>query len=289
MAWLLNSDLSDQGIASVSEAANRRAYVFGASEVDFAADDHQSQEHFHLNAHSFDPLSSQVPTSSTREITYVRAARAVGRHRNSVLVANQSQRESNESKAEQILAIHRERRRLIQQRYRQKLRNKADAVKVVVQQLQTEVNLLKVKHERLTADISMKNTQWAVIAENFRLFRNGFQPVETGRKYIDSSKQHQFLRKAMAPDVVARDGQGVDALLQIWESILRRQDGLEITLLRSEYGEENLLVASMECSFMLTYSLLLHEFLPHIGEEGELSRSFLIKSLCCPVPSDFLG
>ncbi|GMF64766.1 unnamed protein product [Phytophthora lilii] len=79
------------------------------------------------------------------------------------------------------------------------------------------------------------------------------------------------VNEAMDPDVMTRIGHGVEAILEIWRSISRRQDGFEITLIRMEHGEQNSLIASTKCSFTLTQSLLFHEFPHNFNENGELS------------------
>ncbi|GMF40959.1 unnamed protein product [Phytophthora lilii] len=259
--------LSDQVIGSVTETASRRSHVFDVNEDRSRADDQDSNEHIYPNSECFSRPSTHVRTTSRRETTCDQPRKKVGRCSENMFGPGLS-----ETKAEQILAIHRERRRLIQQRYRQKIRNRANTVEVVVERLQNEVSLLKKTYDRLTEDIPTKNTPWSVIAEYFRLFSNGLKSVPTtvGRQCFETNKHQQFLSNTMAPDVLVKSGRGVDAILEIWKAISRRQDGLETSLVRLEHGEQDLLLASTKCTFTLTHSLLLHEF-PHIfDEEGEL-------------------
>jgi superfamily I DNA and/or RNA helicase len=106
--------------------------------------------------------------------------------------------ERSEGDTEQQLPLYRERRRVIQQQYRQRLRERGVALEQSVERLRGEFKRLEQHRDRLCAEVSTRTTPWNVVAEYFRLFRYGFELPEPHSTVAavdspDFSKQKQFL------------------------------------------------------------------------------------------------
>ncbi|KAF4147318.1 hypothetical protein GN958_ATG03498 [Phytophthora infestans] len=119
------------------------------------------------------------------------------------------------------LLQHRQSRRDIQRRYRAKLHARSVSFERNVERLKDEVARLDEEYRRLTANSLSSTTPWNLMAEYFSLFRHGLSSSSTAAapEPAHSRKQLLFLQATMTPEVMVKNGSGIDAMLEIWRSI----------------------------------------------------------------------
>ncbi|KAF4032138.1 hypothetical protein GN244_ATG15988 [Phytophthora infestans] len=153
------------------------------------------------------------------------------------------------------LLQHRQSRRDIQRRYRAKLHARSVSFERNVERLKDEVARLDEEYRRLTANSLSSTTPWNLMAEYFSLFRDGLT--------------------TMTPEVMVKNGSGIDAMLEIWRSISMRRDDLHVRLERLENGPGGSFIATTKCYFTITRSMLLQEF-PHVVMNSDEGRPLLV-------------
>ncbi|EGZ06269.1 hypothetical protein PHYSODRAFT_437305, partial [Phytophthora sojae] len=163
----------------------------------------------------------------------------------------------------------RERRRLTQIRYRQKLKDHADTLEQQVQALRQEVQKLEFQHQTISPRIIAEATPWSVVADYFRMFRfamTAYIPISErcnapGYKTLHESHTHrEFLQRVMAPDVIAGDERGLDAVLEYWRFISLSQPSYEVRATNVEQGPEGYIVAKTKSKVVVCEKMLRHAF-----------------------------
>ncbi|GMF24288.1 unnamed protein product [Phytophthora fragariaefolia] len=187
---------------------------------------------------------------------------------------------------EDALNLLRERRRLTQIRYRQKLRNHADTLEEEVKILRKEVYQLEKQHQSISPRSIATTTPWSVVTDYFRLFRyalTAYVPVsersisQSSRMVYESDVHQEFLQATMAPDVVIDTGRGIDAVLDHWRLISRSQPKFEIQAARLENGPGGSIVAATRSNIVLCESMLRCVF-PKLAE-SDRGRALAAKLL----------
>ncbi|OWZ12208.1 hypothetical protein PHMEG_00014673 [Phytophthora megakarya] len=184
-------------------------------------------------------------------------------------------------------ARQRQRRREIQQRYRQKFDNLAESLEHEVKKIQEQIRLRELEHERLVVRTPTSVTPWIVVSEYYRLFRNGFkvpqtpQPIITspGTIYERNNAQMAFLHKVMAPDVSVNSGIGIEAIVQEWLAVPYVNDDITIRLLQLENDEDDAMLATIQSHIIITEDMLRCEF-PYFADITiEDQKSALVNKL----------
>ncbi|EGZ04959.1 hypothetical protein PHYSODRAFT_348663 [Phytophthora sojae] len=152
---------------------------------------------------------------------------------------------------EDAAQLNRERRRLTQIRYRQKLKDHADTLEQQVQVLRDQVQKLEFQHQTISPP-----------------------PLKRGGR---SHARREFLQRAMAPDVIVENGRGVEAVLEYWRFVSLSQPTFEIRAANVEQGPEGFIVAKTKTKVVLCEEMLRHAF-PKLGE-SERGRSLAVKLL----------
>ncbi|KAI9985207.1 hypothetical protein PInf_004532 [Phytophthora infestans] len=175
------------------------------------------------------------------------------------------------------LLQHRQSRRDIQRRYRAKLHARSVSFERNVERLKDEVARLDEEYRCLTANSLSSTTPWNIMAEYFSLFRDGLSSSSTAAapEPAHSRKQLLFLQATMTPEVMVKNGSGIDAMLEIWRSISMRRDDLHVRLERLENGPGGSFIATTKCYFTITRSMLLQEF-PHVVMNSDEGRPLLV-------------
>ncbi|KAF4139154.1 hypothetical protein GN958_ATG11672 [Phytophthora infestans] len=113
---------------------------------------------------------------------------------------------------ERVLALHRERRRRNQVRYRMKQRELVLSLGEGVRKIEREIQELEVRRHNASIGIPTHQTLWTIATEYFLLFRHGFRsPPEALR-----TAALNFLRVSMASNVVNGRQCGVESILAKW-------------------------------------------------------------------------
>ncbi|KAF4041732.1 hypothetical protein GN244_ATG06051 [Phytophthora infestans] len=114
---------------------------------------------------------------------------------------------------------------------------------------------------------------WNVALEYFQAFRNGLQ---TGSK--PSRSQFEFLRIAMAPDMVFNTGRGPEAMVKTWKCISLWFQDVELELEGMDKGSTGSIVATTITRITITERSLRNVF-PHLwvqsGRYKELAEKLL--------------
>ncbi|EGZ04681.1 hypothetical protein PHYSODRAFT_535888, partial [Phytophthora sojae] len=180
--------------------------------------------------------------------------------------------------------LNRERRRLTQIWYRQKLKDHADTLEQQVQVLRDQVQKLEFQHQTISPRIIAEITPWSVVAEYFRLRAPPIQYYIELRcnspnypTLHESHARREFLQRAMAPDVIVENGRGVEAALEYWRFVSLSQPTFEIRAANVEQGPEGFIVAKTKTKVVLCEEMLRHAF-PKLGE-SERGRSLAVKLL----------
>ncbi|KAL3657588.1 hypothetical protein V7S43_017555 [Phytophthora oleae] len=124
---------------------------------------------------------------------------------------------------ERMRTLRRER----QIRYRKKKNDYLLALEEGNKLLREEIKSLEERRRLMCAGVPVKHNIWSVAVEYFRLFRNGRY---TNAHECQSDVQWDFLRVAMAPDVVFNSQQGVGVILRSWEQLSTWFHAVEVDL-----------------------------------------------------------
>ncbi|EGZ08043.1 hypothetical protein PHYSODRAFT_339915 [Phytophthora sojae] len=148
------------------------------------------------------------------------------------------------------LRIHRNRRRIYQQRYRKKLCGRETTYEEEVAQL---------------GGIPTQPTSWQVVAEYYSLFRNGLKPLvvtsDVSSECVQETHvQKRFLQANMTPDVATNSGLGVAALLAEWERLRVCYPDLRVKLVSLNHGEGDAMRAMSQRFVTITEQTLRNAF-----------------------------
>uniref|UniRef100_H3GHJ5 BZIP domain-containing protein n=1 Tax=Phytophthora ramorum TaxID=164328 RepID=H3GHJ5_PHYRM len=129
----------------------------------------------------------------------------------------------------------REIRRLRQIRYRKKKENYANTLEEETHQLRQEIDKLEQRRRSVSAAVPSEKTLWNVAVEYFRLFRYGLRASDLSEQAANSSEpqpcaQLDFLRAAMAPDVMYNAGRGIDSIMTNWKYLSLWFQDVEVEL-----------------------------------------------------------
>ncbi|KAG6615875.1 BZIP transcription factor [Phytophthora cinnamomi] len=187
-----------------------------------------------------------------------------------------SRRQQNDSElnAEDALKLHRERRRLSQIRYRNKLRNYADALDEEVQVLREKVQKLESKHCGSAPRVIARTSPWNVVTEYFRLFRyalTAYVPVaqrcivsSSSERVYESRAHRDFLHKTMSPGVIIDDDHGVEMMLERWRMVSISQPNYEVQVTGLENGPAGRIIATTKTNIIMCKKMLDNTF-PHLA------------------------
>ncbi|EGZ07981.1 hypothetical protein PHYSODRAFT_255951 [Phytophthora sojae] len=114
------------------------------------------------------------------------------------------------------MAEYRQRRRAIQQRYKQRMVEKTVVLEEDVVRLRKEIQQLERKQSNVDKGVVMK-TEEPAIPDNANVHR-------------------RFLQAAMEPDVIFNGGCGVEAALENWRLVSLHHEVMDIQLVRVEEG-----------------------------------------------------
>ncbi|OWZ12626.1 hypothetical protein PHMEG_00014184 [Phytophthora megakarya] len=186
------------------------------------------------------------------------------------VVAKPRDGETCELKAAILAAINqgkeagRRRRRVIQQRYRQRINDRATSLAVDTAKLKGEIQQLTVQHQVLLTRVPLSTTPWSVVVAYYDLFRNGLKLPRHLQGTLSTSDSNDvyknFLHAVMAPEVSVNTGFGVDAALEDWKLLCRNIEDLDIQIVRLEYEEHDSLVVYVRGTATITEAMLRNEF-----------------------------
>ncbi|KAL3659168.1 hypothetical protein V7S43_015747 [Phytophthora oleae] len=176
------------------------------------------------------------------------------------------------STTEKALVLHRQRRRRIQQKYRQKVKGKVLALQEAVEQLHKEIRQLKRRKAVASpARALCKQTSWNMVVEYVRLFRHGYKPpIFDGTQFLDENyAQKRFLQAVTASNIAFNGGFGVDALFEDWKAISLQYDSTVTELVSLEAGEGEVLVARMDNISTITANMVRNALVPLANDDAE--------------------
>ncbi|OWZ12644.1 hypothetical protein PHMEG_00014157 [Phytophthora megakarya] len=119
-------------------------------------------------------------------------------------------------------------------------------------------------------------TPWNVVAEYFRLFRyalTAYIPIaERSNTFVsldmyESRMHHDFLKTALAPDVIVDNDKGVDVLLKCWRFISISQPNYDVQIVHLENGPGGVVAAKTKVRIVMCDNML-HFTFPHLAKSG---------------------
>ncbi|KAJ8571874.1 hypothetical protein ON010_g4956 [Phytophthora cinnamomi] len=159
----------------------------------------------------------------------------------------------------------------------QRIVEKAVVLEEDVARLRQEIQQLERKQCDITNGVVMKTTPWKIVAEYYRIFRNGYKPPTantnaasgTAPMVLDKDNVYRrFLQTGIARDVIFNGGSGVEAVLENWRLVSLHHDEMDIELVRMEGGPGGSIVATVNGLTTITVNML-QIALPHLGHDGE--------------------
>ncbi|KAJ8577186.1 hypothetical protein ON010_g2017 [Phytophthora cinnamomi] len=160
-------------------------------------------------------------------------------------------------------AYQRERRRLNQERYRKRQKQRTISLERGNRQLRDEIERLR---RQRNSGISTKGTMWSIALEYFRVFRRGLHilpELPTGAQIAELD----ILRGALAPDLDAGTVHGFELLVRNWMAFTLYFKDVHVQLKRLERITENSLLATTTSSITVTWHSLRHLF-PHLTADS---------------------
>ncbi|OWZ02991.1 hypothetical protein PHMEG_00025354 [Phytophthora megakarya] len=158
-----------------------------------------------------------------------------------------------------------EERKRNQLRYRQKFGLIAESLERDIQQLREQIQQHELERRLLVSRPPTSVTPWIIVSEYFRLFRNGVKrtPLQISTSKQTTCEQGEiqmtFLNKVMSPDVSVNSGFGVETIIQEWLSMTLKHQDLTVRLIRLEYDERNMILATVKSSITITEEMFLPE------------------------------
>ncbi|ETK77613.1 hypothetical protein F441_07438 [Phytophthora nicotianae CJ01A1] len=164
--------------------------------------------------------------------------------------------------------VKRERRQIVQLRYRTKQKRYAASVEKAIQELRQEIQILGQHRQCLSTVTSAKNAVLKSVAQYFRLICHEFQ----------SSDQVASLREAMAQDVVYNSEFGFEAIAQSWY-VMQLFDDVVMKLTNLSKSGGNSITVTTTTSVTLTEQTLLHVFPQLFNSKSEEDGASLASKL----------
>ncbi|KAF1793839.1 Basic-leucine zipper domain [Phytophthora cactorum] len=156
------------------------------------------------------------------------------------------------------VALRRERNRMHQSRYKMKQLKKVEDLETSIQQLQEEVQQLKLK-------------------KYFRMFRYGVRvsglpsrsvAVVATSSPFTAEAQRRFILSTMMASVTSETGHSVDALMENWGFVSKFHPDIDVQLVSLEYTADGLVIGKTLGRLTITENTLYHAF-PHLIGAGE--------------------
>ncbi|KAG3196500.1 hypothetical protein PC128_g7598 [Phytophthora cactorum] len=175
------------------------------------------------------------------------------------------------------VALRRERNRMHQSRYKMKQLKKVEDLETSIQQLQEEVQQLKLKKVVISVGVMSNTTVWNVAAEYFRMFRYGVRvsglpsrsvAVVATSSPFTAEAQRRFILSTMMASVTSETGHGVDALMENWGFVSKFHPDIDVQLVSLEYTADGLVIGKTLGRLTITENTLYHAF-PHLIGAGE--------------------
>ncbi|OWZ02352.1 hypothetical protein PHMEG_00026098 [Phytophthora megakarya] len=167
-------------------------------------------------------------------------------------------------------------------RYRQKFRLIAESLERDIQRLREQIQQHELERQLLVSRPPTSTTPWSVVSEYYRLFRNGIKgtplPNSTSNQ-TTCDVQMNFLSMVMSPVVSVNSGFGVDTIIQEWLAVPLMHQDLTVRLIRLEYDEGNVILATVKSSTTITEEMLRCEFPFSVDRTNDDQTSRLVAKL----------
>ncbi|ETK80468.1 hypothetical protein F441_14115 [Phytophthora nicotianae CJ01A1] len=166
---------------------------------------------------------------------------------------------------ERNLAMHRERRRKNQVRYRMKQRELVKTLGEDVRNLGSEIQDLEVRRHNASIGIPTHQTLWTIATEYFLLFRHGFRLPPQALQ----NAALNFLRVSMAPDVVNGCQRGVEAILAKWRLFSDYFNNVHVELERLEKSASPYSLTAITITTVTISKEAMRAVFPHLNSDGK--------------------
>ncbi|ETM42719.1 hypothetical protein L914_11685 [Phytophthora nicotianae] len=187
-------------------------------------------------AHKFDPVTDVEPIRVVNPTTHTR--KVLGRPSRFRVDLSTNKRQ------DLVEAIHRERHRKSQERYRLRQKALMENLHKCNGKLRDEIQYLRTRRNKLFIGNAPHITMHDVVTEYFRVFRRGFIEPDGSRV-----AELDFLRLCMAPDLDAGTMSGFEALARTWGVFSHLFGDVRFQCEQVQQITENSLVARTTTSF----------------------------------------
>ncbi|KAG6951378.1 hypothetical protein JG688_00013761 [Phytophthora aleatoria] len=166
---------------------------------------------------------------------------------------------------ERTLAIHRERRRKNQVRYRTKQLELLRSLGDDVRRLESEIQELEVRRHHASIGIPTHQTLWTIATEYFLLFQHGFRSPPQALQ----NAALNFLRVSMASDVVNGHQCGVEAILAKWRLFSEYFDDVYVELEKLEKSATSHSLVAITTTSVTISERTMRTVFPHLNSDGQ--------------------